>query len=223
MRKRIVVLVAMMVMMLSLAAPAALALSCDNVSRAAPKGEVSGPIIKGHWVWLPSIGVPEDAWGYFPPGTFGTNGNFTDRQDGFAAWKQRAVRQQHEPGGHSAPAREWRARRPDGLPGRSRGVSTLLQQWAGVHSSSGPSFVALFTQVSGSGILRTPCPGSCTTEVARGAVPPQSPVPLPNSKPCILWCWIKMQDPGSSRIPCSLATMAPGTRGTRSCARGANH
>ena len=78
MRKRIVVLVAMMAMMLSLAAPAAPALSCDNVSRAAPKGEVSGPIIKGHWVWLPSIGVPEDAWGYFPPGTEGTNGNYTN-------------------------------------------------------------------------------------------------------------------------------------------------
>jgi hypothetical protein len=78
MRKRIVVLVAMMAMMLSLAAPAALALSCDNVSRAAPKGEVSGPIIKGHWVWLPSIGVPEDVWAFFPPGTFGTSGNFTN-------------------------------------------------------------------------------------------------------------------------------------------------
>jgi hypothetical protein len=78
MRKRIVVLVAMMVMMLSLAAPAALALSCDNVSRAAPKGEVTAPIIKGHWVWLPSIGVPEDAWGFFPPGTLGTSGNYTN-------------------------------------------------------------------------------------------------------------------------------------------------
>ena len=78
MKKRILVLVAMLAMMVLLAAPAALALSCDNVSRAAPKGETSGPIIKGHWVWLPSIGVDEEAWGYFPPGTLGSNGNFTD-------------------------------------------------------------------------------------------------------------------------------------------------
>ncbi len=78
MEKRILVLVAMLAMMVLLAAPAALALSCDNVSRAAPKGETSGPIIKGHWVWLPSIGVDEEAWGYFPPGTLGSNGNFTD-------------------------------------------------------------------------------------------------------------------------------------------------
>ena len=78
MTKRIVLLVAMLAMMVFLAAPAALALSCDNVSRAAPKGETSGPIVKGHWVWLPSIGVDEEAWGFFPPGTLGTNGNFTD-------------------------------------------------------------------------------------------------------------------------------------------------
>jgi len=78
MTKRIVVLVAMVAMMVFLAAPAALAFSCDNLSRPAPEGDTSGPIIKGHWVWLPSIGVEEEAWGYFPPGTFGTNGNFTD-------------------------------------------------------------------------------------------------------------------------------------------------
>ncbi len=78
MMKRIVMLVAMLAMMVFLTAPAALALSCDNVSRAAPKGDVSGPIIKGHWVWLPSIGVPEEAWGFFPPGTEGTNGNFAN-------------------------------------------------------------------------------------------------------------------------------------------------
>jgi len=79
MTKRILVLVAMLAMMVFLAAPAALALSCDNVSRAAPKGDTaSGPIVKGHWVWLPSIGVDEEVWGFFPPGTFGTNGNFTN-------------------------------------------------------------------------------------------------------------------------------------------------
>ncbi len=78
MMKRMLVLVAMLAMMVLSAAPAALALSCDNVSRAAPKGVASGPIVKGHWVWLPSIGVPEEAWGFFPPGTEGTNGNYTD-------------------------------------------------------------------------------------------------------------------------------------------------
>jgi hypothetical protein len=78
MMKRILVLVAMLAMMVLSAAPAALALSCDNVSRATPKGETSGPIIKGHWVWLPSIGIDEETWGFFPPGTLGTNGNFTD-------------------------------------------------------------------------------------------------------------------------------------------------
>ena len=79
MMKRSVVLVAKLAMMVFLAAPAALALSCDNVSRQAPKGDTSsGPIVKGHWVWLPSIGVPEEAWGFFPPGTEDTNGNFTN-------------------------------------------------------------------------------------------------------------------------------------------------
>ena len=78
MMKRIVLLVATLAMMVFLAAPAALALSCDNVSRAAPKGDTSGPIVKGHWVWLPSIGVDEEAWGFFPPGTEGTNGNYTN-------------------------------------------------------------------------------------------------------------------------------------------------
>ena len=48
----------------------ALAPGCDNVRRAAPKGDTSsGPIVKGDWEWLPSIGVDEDAWGFVPPGT----------------------------------------------------------------------------------------------------------------------------------------------------------
>ena len=80
MMKRIVLLMAMVALMLALVAPAALALSCNNVSRAAPKDAdtSSGPIVKGHWVWLPSIDVPEEAWGFFPPGTFDTNGDFTN-------------------------------------------------------------------------------------------------------------------------------------------------
>jgi hypothetical protein len=78
MMKRIVLLVAMVALMLALAAPAALALTCVNESRAAPKGDASGPIFKGHWVWLPSIGEEEEAWGFAPPGTIDTNGNFTN-------------------------------------------------------------------------------------------------------------------------------------------------
>jgi hypothetical protein len=48
MMKRIVLLVAMVALMLALAAPAALAVTCVNVSRSAPKGDTSGPIFKGH-------------------------------------------------------------------------------------------------------------------------------------------------------------------------------
>ena len=78
MMKRITLLVAMVALMVALTAPSAMALSCINVSRPAPTGEASGPIVKGHWVWLPSIGVPFEAWGYAPPGTEGYNGNFTN-------------------------------------------------------------------------------------------------------------------------------------------------
>jgi hypothetical protein len=68
-------------------AGAALADSCENTSRAAPT-TTGGPIIKGNWVWLPSIGVPLNSWGFAPPGTFdstafgfpGANGNYTNGQ-----------------------------------------------------------------------------------------------------------------------------------------------
>lgn len=72
-------------------AGAALADDCANVSRApAPCGMncTTGPVIEGNWVWLPSIGVPEPAWGFAPPGgpdsvAFGlpgSNGNYTNGQ-----------------------------------------------------------------------------------------------------------------------------------------------
>jgi hypothetical protein len=81
----------------SVAAAAALAVpavaaadSCANVSRApAPCGtECQAPVLVGNWVWLPSVGVPLQAWGFAAPGasdstTFGfpgANGNFTDGQ-----------------------------------------------------------------------------------------------------------------------------------------------
>jgi hypothetical protein len=69
---------------------AAFADSCSNVSRApAPCGMTCGaPVIEGNWVWLPSIGVPEPAWGFAPPGATdsvsfgfpGANGNYTNGQ-----------------------------------------------------------------------------------------------------------------------------------------------
>jgi hypothetical protein len=70
MAKRIVLLLAMLAMLAFTAAPA-LANSCANVSRAAPKStDSSGPIIKGHWVWLPSLepGAPP-IWVFATPGT----------------------------------------------------------------------------------------------------------------------------------------------------------
>lgn len=64
--------------------------SCSNVSRApAPCGfNCQAPVIDGNWVWLPSIGVPEAAWGFAPPGGAdsvvfglpGANGNYTNGQ-----------------------------------------------------------------------------------------------------------------------------------------------
>src|SRR5919205_3688762 len=72
----------------ALAVPAsAFADSCANVSRAAPQTTSSpGPVTKGNWVWLPSIGVPVKAWGFAPPGSAdstaaglpGAKGNYTD-------------------------------------------------------------------------------------------------------------------------------------------------
>jgi hypothetical protein len=46
----------------------------------------AGPVIEGNWVWLPSIGVPDPAWGFAPPGAAdsvafgfpGANGNYTN-------------------------------------------------------------------------------------------------------------------------------------------------
>jgi hypothetical protein len=60
---------------------------CANVSRAAPQStSTSGPVIKGNWIYLPSIGVPVSGWGFAPPGTIdskafgfpGANGNYTN-------------------------------------------------------------------------------------------------------------------------------------------------
>ncbi len=55
-----------------LAVPAvASADSCSNLSMPAPKhvSTTSGPVTRGNWVWLPSLGIPDPAWGFSPPGT----------------------------------------------------------------------------------------------------------------------------------------------------------
>jgi hypothetical protein len=74
------------------AIPAATAFadSCSNVSRApaACGFSCTSPVIVGNWVWLPSIGVQDPAWGFAPPGAAdsvgfgfpGANGNYTNGQ-----------------------------------------------------------------------------------------------------------------------------------------------
>ena len=62
--------------------------SCANISRAAPDCHpgCAAPVIRGNWVWLPSIGVPFEAWGFAAPGGTesvnnglpGANGNYTN-------------------------------------------------------------------------------------------------------------------------------------------------
>lgn len=77
----------------ALALPAAaVADSCANLSRApadcSSPATCGGPLIQGNWLWLPSIGVPVDAWGFLPPGREdsvnldapGAQGNYTNGQ-----------------------------------------------------------------------------------------------------------------------------------------------
>lgn len=52
---------------LGIMANVALADDCVNLSRSAPD-PAAGPIFKGNWVWLPSVGVPEEGWGFAVPG-----------------------------------------------------------------------------------------------------------------------------------------------------------
>jgi hypothetical protein len=76
MRKLLVTVVAVLVSLI-ITAQAASADTCHNGSRPAPKG--NQPTATGVWIWLPSIGVPEDAWGFASPGgNFDTltSGNF---------------------------------------------------------------------------------------------------------------------------------------------------
>jgi hypothetical protein len=84
--KRLLVAIAAVV---ALAVPAvAAADSCHNDSRApaACGWDCPYPVVDGNWVWLPSIQVPEYAWGFAPPGGAdstgfgfpGANGNYTN-------------------------------------------------------------------------------------------------------------------------------------------------
>ncbi len=85
--RRIAIVSSAVLLSLLLSAQIAFADSCANESRAAP-APGPGPIVKGNWVWLPSIGVPFAAWGFAPPGTIdstlfnfpGANGNYTNGQ-----------------------------------------------------------------------------------------------------------------------------------------------
>jgi hypothetical protein len=88
--RRILIVLCTILASLSLSAQIAFADSCANVSRAAPSPTGPGPLIKGNWVWLPSLGDPDlpAAWGFAPPGgpdsiAFqfpGANGNYTNGQ-----------------------------------------------------------------------------------------------------------------------------------------------
>jgi len=85
-RKALLVLAAVA----ALAVPAAaVADSCANFSRTPPACNLSctAPVVKGNWVWLPSIDTSAPpAWGFAPPGGLdstefglpGANGNYTN-------------------------------------------------------------------------------------------------------------------------------------------------
>ena|SRR5438876_6384079 len=87
--RRLLITTCVVLASFGVSAGAALADSCDNTSRAAPDVTGPGPIIKGNWVWLPSLDPRLPAsWGFAPPGTFdsttfgfpGANGNYTNGQ-----------------------------------------------------------------------------------------------------------------------------------------------
>jgi hypothetical protein len=73
---------------------AAFADDCTNDSRApADCGwNCPAPVIAGNWVWRPSVGVPEFAWGFGTPGSAisqqvglpGSSGNYLNDQGGFS-------------------------------------------------------------------------------------------------------------------------------------------
>jgi hypothetical protein len=77
---------------LTLIAGPAFADDCVNLSRPAPDCNLSctEPVIEGNWVWLPSIGIDEAAWGFGTPGSIvsqqanlpGSSGNYLNDRGG---------------------------------------------------------------------------------------------------------------------------------------------
>jgi hypothetical protein len=65
---------------------------CVNLSRPAPECNMScdAPVMSGNWVWLPSIGIDEPAWGFGTPGSIpsqeasapGSAGNYLNDRGG---------------------------------------------------------------------------------------------------------------------------------------------
>jgi hypothetical protein len=86
--RKVIMIATGVLLSLALTANIALADACENTSRAAPKPS-TGPIIRGNWVWLPSVGAPVAAWGFAVPGGEasrgfgfpGANGNYTDGEE----------------------------------------------------------------------------------------------------------------------------------------------
>jgi hypothetical protein len=82
--RRLITIVTGVLLSLALTANIALADACENTSRAAPPP--GSDTTRGNWVWLPSVGVPVESWGFAVPGGFistlidapGANGNFTN-------------------------------------------------------------------------------------------------------------------------------------------------
>jgi hypothetical protein len=75
MRYRVAAVVAAVVALLGTAG-VAMADNCFNASRPSgglstnPADFTSGPVFKGNWVWLPSVGVPVAAWGFEVPSNY---------------------------------------------------------------------------------------------------------------------------------------------------------
>jgi hypothetical protein len=63
-------------------AGAAFSDNCFNLSRASAglstnPGDFTAPLVKGRWVWLPSVGAPIAAWGFEVPENY-QHGNVND-------------------------------------------------------------------------------------------------------------------------------------------------
>jgi hypothetical protein len=61
------------------------------------------------------------------------------------------------------------------------------------HSLPSASSCPLFTRVSGRSVLGSPYTKSCIAPVPIWPEMPDSPDPVPNPKPYILWCYMKMR------------------------------